>query len=876
MADGRVIIDASLDTSDIRRDVQAVNQELGQIGSTMPTQATVITNQVGERFDSLGRRIREVYKGTSPEAQRMSAEIRSAFAQQRVAMNGFRDDMIGVQYGYFQMAKGAKDYTGTNEQFMAGIETMGKKHKKINDDMMAANDMQKMNFYQSVGSMLARSTQASKISDNFDRIGNPLYKVNNGLLSVADGMNKIAMRGQPAALALKMLGPSANMKQLNDMTMMISQGLMRFTMIAMIAAVAAGVFYGAMHKGAMETNAAYAEAFSGMLVSVKRAFEPMIEVFAAVMTHVWNFIKAIADMVARFNQANPMLAKIIAGFLLLIPALTLILSPLAIGIGLFGGLSAAMGAVWMIIGPMVTGFAAMMGTVLLVAAVIVGLVVVIRHLWQTNEGFRNAIISAWNAIKAAAIAAWGFIKPYIMQAIQAVVTFVQTQLTAIAAFWQANGTQIMGIVTAAWNIIKTVIQVALNLIKTIFQGVFPIIVTIVQTAWTTIQTVITVATALIGGIIRTWLAVFRGDWSGAWNSVKSTYQTIWNAIKSFLSVVLQAMLSVITSLFNLFKSVIQSAMNGIKTVVTTIWNAIKSTVVTILNGIKLGITNVMNAIKSVISNVWNAIKTVISTALNAIRSTVTSVWNAIKASITSVVNAIKSTITSAWNAIKTTVTGAMNAIKATITSAWNAAKATVISVVNGIKTTVTSVFNSLKTVVSTAMNGVKTAISNGWNAAKSFLDGIDLSGVGKNIIQGLIGGITSMVGAVGKAISGIASSIKKGIAGAMDVHSPSRWMRDKIGKMLPAGIAVGIKANTGAATSALNQMAKDMMYNAPRQMAANISARQPSVSPQMAVNGSQVINLNIDGQQVGQVIVPTVNRMQERQRSFKAFNKGVR
>jgi len=71
-------------------------------------------------------------------------------------------------------------------------------------------------------------------------------------------------------------------------------------------------------------------------------------------------------------------------------------------------------------------------------------------------------------------------------------------------------------------------------------------------------------------------------------------------------------------------------------------------------------------------------------------------------------------------------------------------------------------------------------------------------------------------------------------------------------------------------------MAKDMMYNAPRQMAANISARQPSVSPQMAGGGSSVINLNIDGQQVGQVIVPTVNRMQERQRSFKAFNKGVR
>ncbi len=64
----------------------------------------------------------------------MSAEMRSAFAQQRVGMSGLRDDMIKVQYGYFKMAQGAKDYQGTNAEFMAGIEEMGKRNKKINDN----------------------------------------------------------------------------------------------------------------------------------------------------------------------------------------------------------------------------------------------------------------------------------------------------------------------------------------------------------------------------------------------------------------------------------------------------------------------------------------------------------------------------------------------------------------------------------------------------------------------------------------------------------------------------------------------------------------------------------------------------------------------
>ena len=787
MADGRVIIDTSMDTSSVDRQVAQVNQSLNRIGETIPQQAGKMTDEFGNRFDSMGRRIREVYKGTSVEAQRMSAEMRSAFAQQRTSMNGLRDDMIEVQYGYFKMAKGAKDYQGTNDQFIAGVEDMGKRHKKVQDNMIAANDMQRMNFYQSVGAMLARSTQASKISDNFNRMNNPLYKVNNGLLNVADGMNKIAMRGQPAALALKMLGPSANMKQLQDMTMMISQGLMRFTSVALIAAVGAGLFYKAIHDGAMESNAAYAEAFSGMLASVKQAFEPMIDVFAAVMTPVWNFIGAIAEMVVRFNEANPMIAKIIAGFLLLIPALTLILSPLAIGIGLFGGLSAAMGAVWMIIGPIVTGFAAMMGTVLLVAAAIVGLVVGIRYLWQTNETFRAAVISAWESIKAAAIAVFTYIKPYIMQAITAISNFVQTGLAKIRQFWDENGAQIMGIVKATWEIIKTILKVTLDVIITVVKGAFDVIVSVIKIAWDVIKLVITTVTAVISGIIKTWLAVFRGDWEGAWNAVKSTYQTIWNAIKTFLSNTLQNMLDIIKRLFELYKSYIKVATEGIKTIMTTIWNSIKSTVLNILEGIKLGITNV-----------WNAVKTFITTVLNAIKSVVTSVWNAIKSAVSTV----------------------MEGIKSTISNAWNSAKSTVSNLVNAIKTVVSNVFNSLKTVVSGAMDNVKTAVENGWNKAKSFLEGIDLTSIGKDIIQGLINGIGSMVSAVGEAIGGIAEKIKSGISKAMDVNSPSRWMRDKIGKMLPAGISVGVMANLSPLDKATDAMANRLKVNAGSSVAA--------------------------------------------------------
>ena len=456
---------------------------------------------------------------------------------------------------------------------------------------------------------------------------------------------------------------------------------------------------------------------------------------------------------------------------------------------------------------------------------------------QTTWGLLTAFFSGlWNGIIAVFTAVWTAISTVLSTIWTGIVTVATTIWTTLVTFFSTIWTTVSTVFSTAWSLISTVLTTVWTAIVTSATTVWTTLVTFFSTIWSTVSSVFSAAWAGIQIVLTTvWTAIvasasaiwtgltsfFSSLWSGissvfssVWNAIKSTLTSIWNGLKSTASSVFNGLKSTITTIFNSIKSTATSVWNGIKSTLTSVWNGLKSTATSVFNGLKSTITTIFNAIKSTATSVWNgiksalttvfnAIKTAATTAFNALKSTVTSVfnaiksvatsvWNGIKSVVTSAVNGIKSVVTSVFNGIKSVVTSVMNGVKSVITSAWTGAKSVVTSAVNGIKSIVTSVFNSLKSVVSSAMNGVKSAIQNGWNAAKSFLTSINLSSIGKNIIQGLVNGIKSGVGAVGKAISEVAGNIKSKIKGALGIHSPSRWMRDEIGVNIDKGLAKGI------------------------------------------------------------------------------------
>ena len=87
-------------------------------------------------------------------------------------------------------------------------------------------------------------------------------------------------------------------------------------------------------------------------------------------------------------------------------------------------------------------------------------------------------------------------------------------------------------------------------------------------------------------------------------------------------------------------------------------------------------------------------------------------------------------------------------------------------------------------------NGLKGVVSNAIDAVKNIFSGaID---IGKNFIQGLWNGISNMGGWIKDKIAGFCGGVLDNIKGFFGIHSPSRVMRDQVGRMIAKGMGLGI------------------------------------------------------------------------------------
>lgn len=171
--------------------------------------------------------------------------------------------------------------------------------------------------------------------------------------------------------------------------------------------------------------------------------------------------------------------------------------------------------------------------------------------------------------------------------------------------------------------------------------------------------------------------------------------------------------------------------------------------------------------KSLITGIRNGIMNAKSTAVDAMKNTYNGVLNAIK----NLPSKLKGLGESGLKEMGNGITGKLSGLKTTAGKILTY----IVDAVKGLP-------GKLSKKATSAIRDMKTAFKN-----------VDWCSVGMNVVKGIAKGVGDFAWILVDKMTSLAQKAWEGVKDFFGIHSPSRLMRDTVGKMIPAGITVGLE-----------------------------------------------------------------------------------
>ena len=290
-------------------------------------------------------------------------------------------------------------------------------------------------------------------------------------------------------------------------------------------------------------------------------------------------------------------------------------------------------------------------------------------------------------------------------------------------------------------------------------------------------------------------------WRGLWSQVSSSFSDTWNTILQ--NPVVQLVVDTVTSLWENAKNTLQGIWSGICDIAAGAFELLKNVIFApVLLLIDL-VTGNFSQLASDAANIWNNIRNAASQIWSGIRQAVTSAASGLKQGVETVLSALSQFASQIWSAMKQTAS-----------SVWNGIKTTVVNIASALREAAVSAFQRMVSGIGSALSGLYSVVSNGFSSAIRFITGLPGQAFqwGKDFIQGLINGISSMIQSVINTVSGLADRIRSFLHFSAPDEGPladyETWMPDFM-----KGLASGIEKNRNLVEKAVRDVASEMVIS---------------------------------------------------------------
>lgn len=383
--------------------------------------------------------------------------------------------------------------------------------------------------------------------------------------------------------------------------------------------------------------------------------------------------------------------------------------------------------------------------------------------------------------------------------------------------------------------------------------------------------------------------------SGSMDSMKSSFQNVLAdlALGNDLSASMQGLGDSIAAVAQNIIPVITNIITSVPTLLVALIPQLIPIVISgaqqLVQGLIDGFSQALPAISGISTQIPDGVITAISTGLPSILQkgveVITNVANGILQNLPSLISAAGNILGQLLNAFLAGLPGMLDAgvklvgnigtgllqngpkVLAAIGSVIAQLLSTIVSHLPELLQKGIELIGQLAAGIIEAIPKIALAVPQVISEIKTKFSEIDWGEVGSNIISGIAKGITGAVGKIKEAAEGAARKAYETAKKALGINSPSKLMRDEVGKFIPAGIAEGINQN--AKVISFDAVANHIVSNAKSTIGAEtvplayasggtyFDYARMGDQMRQALNGTAV---QMDGKAVGRITTPTVNR----------------